>query len=169
MYTSLKVRPFPSLPYKAYIVLFSANNTLLLFFHPFIAFPLSCPDTVLNQALMPKRESDFSEGFMPRDPHSPSLDSLARVKHNFTSSCSSSSRPCENVTTHSFIQNASLLSASLRFQFACLWDSDAFIKLMQTPGKFICPLISSTLMLPSISSDNQELTIHRTVGDYKST
>jgi hypothetical protein len=24
-------------------------------------------------------------------------------------------------------------------------------------------------MLPSISSDNQELTIHRTVGDYKST
>ena len=54
MHTSLKVRPFPSLPCKACIVLFSANNTLLLFFHPFIAFPLSCPDTVLNQALMPK-------------------------------------------------------------------------------------------------------------------
>ena len=106
---------------------------------------------------------------MPKDPWSPSLGSLAGVEQNFSSSCSHSSRPCENVTTHSFIQNASLLSASLRFSFACLRDSDAFIELMQTPGKFICPLISSTLMLPSISSDNQELTIHRTEGDYKGT
>lgn len=95
-----------------------------------------------------------------------SPDSLARVEWNFTSSCSSSSRPCENVTSHSFIQNA---SCSVLISLCCLRDSDALIELMHTPGKFICPLISSMLMLPSISSDNQELTIHRTVGDCKST
>lgn len=95
-----------------------------------------------------------------------SPDSLARVEWNFTSSCSSSSRPCENVTSHSFIQKA---SCSALISLCRLRDSDAFIELMHTPGKFICPLISSMLMLPSISPDNQELTIHRTVGDYKST
>lgn len=93
----------------------------------------------------------------------------SQIEQNSTSRCNSSSQPCVNVTSHSVIQNASLFSASLGFLFACLWDSEAFIELMQTPGKFICPLISSMLMLPSISSDNQGLTLHRTVGDLKNT
>lgn len=139
------------------------------YYFSFIAFSLSWPHVVPCQTLVPKARGPVEKNSCPKSPRAP----LLRISwqpgqggKNFTSSCSSSSRPCENVTSHSFIQNA---SCSVLVSFCCLRDSDALIELMHTPGKFICPLISSMLMLPSISSDNQELTIHRTVGDCKST
>lgn len=163
---SLTELPFPCLQRLRFCGLLCQElpvTSLSLSFH--------CPGPVLCHAKhwCQKQEVQWKRIHAHRAPEPlywGALDSLARVEWIFTSSCSNSSWPCENVTSHSFIQNA---SCSVLISLGCLRDSDAFIELMHTPGKFICPLISSMLMLPSISSDNQELTIHRTVGDYKST